>query len=372
MLTIWQKSALLLLTMSISGWVFSEPYLAQRYGQKCSTCHVNVTGGGMRTQAGSGYASALTSTPVNSSFSPQLNDAISIGADFRAGYNYTQFDEPEPTGNGNQDSDIADTSAFSTGSGNLYFGFNFSENFLMYLDQQFAPEGGRTREAFGLFRNAGFKNTYFKVGKFFLPYGLRLQDDRAFIREATGFNFDNSDIGMEYGYEAGPWSTSISLTNGTQGAGENNTDKQVAVMASYIKSIYRVGASYSTNNAPNGLGQDAQNIFAGLTLGKWVFLAELDRVKERDSTAETDTNKDIAFFSVNYLVQPSLNLKFSYDYLDPSTDIDENQRTRYSLVAEKFLNQYAQIRGGARLYEGIPQATIENQDSLFVELHLYF
>ena len=360
----------ILMSTLASVSVTAEPYLAQRYGQKCSACHTNITGGGKRTATGLAYAMSMAEETVSSNFSTNIADAISIGSDFRADWTYTTFDDPEEADNGQLDSAIEDTSAFNISNGTLYLEFAPAENLTFYLDQQVAPEGGRTREALVIYRGFLSDNAYLKVGRFFLPYGLRLQDDQAFIREATGFNFDNSDIGFEYGFDKGPWSTRFAFSNGTQGAGENNTDKQVSFLASYVKTKYRVGFSFTQNNAPNEIEQQGQNIFAGLTLGKWVFLGELDWLTE--TIADEETDQLISFLSVNYLLTPSLNVKLSYDHIDPNTDVDEDERVRVSLLMEKFLNQFTQFRAGVRAYDGIPQATIQNQTSLFTEFHFYF
>jgi hypothetical protein len=365
----------LLFTLVISSLLLpmfasAEPYLAQRYGLKCSACHSNVTGGGKRNEVGNGYAQGLTSSPISSLLTTTFSNGLSFGGNFRADWTHKQFDQPEADDNGIVAASIEDSSVFDINYGTLYLEFAMGDKLSFYLDQQVAPEGGRTREAMAIYRDLFNQGSYIKVGKFFLPYGLRLQDDQAFIRQSSGFNFDKSDTGLELGLESGPWSMALALTNGTQGAGENNTDKQVSMVASYIQPTYRFGLSATKNNGPNGFSRQGFNVFGGLTLGDWVLLWELDRFK--DSSATNDTEQLMSFVSVNYLFSPSLNLKLSYDYLDPNEDIDEDEQIRVSLVGEKFINQYLQLRSGIRVYEGIPQNPLQNHDVLFIEAHVFF
>ncbi|KKK53869.1 hypothetical protein LCGC14_3090480, partial [marine sediment metagenome] len=54
-----------------------------------------------------------------------------------------------------------------------------------------------------------------------------LVDDAEFIRQRTGFNYFTPDEGVEVGIEPGPLSLFMSLTNGTQGADENNSGRLV-------------------------------------------------------------------------------------------------------------------------------------------------
>lgn len=362
---------IIILCYCLPGLVYAEPYLAQRYGLQCSGCHSNVTGGGKRNTTGVAYAAGLSTNTVVSPFSPNIADAISVGGNFRADWSYTNFDDPDNSPQGIIGEELEDTSAFNVSNGTLYLDFALSDKISFYLDQQVAPEGGRTREAFGLYKGVLGENDYVKAGKFFLPFGLRLQDDDAFIREVTGFNFDNTDIGLEYGAEHGPLFYAVSVTNGTQGSGENNTDKQVSSLVSLVFPAYRIGLSASKNNAINGNSQEVYGLFAGVTLGKWVLLGEVDAMESTSAGSLSDTAL-IGFLSVDYLLTPSTNVKFSYDFLDPDDTIPENERTRFSLVGETFTSQYSQFRYGVRRYDGIPQNTFQNQTVIFSELHVFF
>ena len=59
--------------------------------------------------------------------------------------------------------------------------------FSFYLDQRVAPGGSSNREAYARL-DLLKQGLYFKAGQFFLPYGLRLEDDTAFIRQVPGIN----------------------------------------------------------------------------------------------------------------------------------------------------------------------------------------
>jgi len=362
--------ALVIVSTFTLNSVLAEPYLAQRYGQKCMACHTNITGGGKRTVVGNGYTLALSKSPVATSFTTAIAEQISVGGNLRADYTYVDFDSPESNAQGISGNEIEDTSSFNVNAGNLYLEFGLTKEIIFYLDQEVAPEGGRTREAIAIKKGVLGDNDYIKAGRFYLPFGHRLQDDSAFIREVTGFNFDNSDTGVEYGIDRNKLSFRFAVSNGTQGSGETNKDKQASTLLEWVDAKYRVGVSASVNNGLNQTSRNAYALFGGLTLGKWVFLAEVDRIDDEGATEKTSSLA--GFIEANYLITPSTNIKFSYDFHDPDDTLDENERTRFSLLGETFLNQFSQFRYGIRRADGIPQNTIQNQAQVFTEYHIFF
>ena len=66
--------------------------------------------------------------------------------------------------------------------------------------------GASARELFALFGFAGTSRAYVKAGKFLPPFGWRLPDDDAFIRQSSGFTYSAPDTGVEIGAEPGRWS----------------------------------------------------------------------------------------------------------------------------------------------------------------------
>src|SRR5580765_2458292 len=86
-------------------WVASEaaaePYIAVREGYKCSACHVNMTGGGMRTSFVSAHARDLLHYPdwfarltkPTEAFTGEVNQYVSLGADLRTSLTFIMQDK---------------------------------------------------------------------------------------------------------------------------------------------------------------------------------------------------------------------------------------------------------------------------------------
>jgi hypothetical protein len=340
----------------ISLSVFAEPYLAIKSGQRCSSCHVSPTGGGMRTHFGQEYGRSLAASDEQlSRISSALSEHFRIGGDFRAGAESVSVDGQEDQFN------------LETERASIYLHADLIPQTLdFYIDQQFSPASDN-REAWISYK-PDLPGIYGRAGQFFLPYGFRLQDDTAFIRQVTGINFSNADNGIELGADYKSWSVQLAVSNGTAGAAENNTDKQVSLRSVFIKPQWRAGFSINSNKGVTAK-REMFNLFAGANLFSIQWLFEIDQIKD---TAANSVTQQVLFAEINKEIIKGHNLKFTHEAHDPDTDVDEDERTRNSLVWEYFPLQQAQVRTGIRVKEGIPQLSQDNSDEIFVNLHAWF
>jgi hypothetical protein len=352
------------LILLFPGFLFAEPYFAIREGLKCSSCHINKTGGGQRTRMGAGYGTQqlpwkkidLQEKKVPHYWSLH-DDLVALGGDFNF-LNQTTFEE-DHTAN-----------TFLTDEANLYLNVQLiPDRVTFYSDTSLAPGGTQEREIVGIFEVIPGKS-WIKGGKFFLPYGLRIEDDRAFIREVTGFNFNNPDLGVEFGYEPKNWTFVASFTNGTAGSLDNNTSKQVVGTAAFVQSAFRIGVSGSYNSGDEGK-KNSGAVWGGFRLGPAVLLGELDFIHEElDSSTKRD--QFVAYAELDYLITQGWNIKAVYEYFDPETSIDENQRDRVIIGVQPFIVPFVQLGVYYRFNQSIPQNELQNADELTFQLHLYF
>ncbi len=369
----WAALGILGLVLWGASSVRAEPYLAIQEGYKCSKCHTNMTGGGKRTEFANIYVQtrlanrfwnwrdilgesdegADDENPSNtdsssSFFSGRLNDYIAIGGDFRMRYEQTETPS-------NPTNDV-----FNQQKQNIYLQVDLIPEHVMFY--QTLSGGGDAREIFGLLKWDTF---YVKAGEFFLPYGLRLLDDSAVTRAVTGFTYGTTDAGVEIGYEPSNWAIHVAATNGTGASLETNRSKRVTASLAYVRKAFRVGGSYSTNNDAQGVETIIYGFHGGVQLGRVGILAATDIIDD-------STDKEfVSILEFNLLLSRGNNLKFSYEYHDPSDAIGQNARERFSLVWEPFLNQFTQFRAGVRENRGIPQSDAQNKTEYFLELHLF-
>lgn len=353
-------SLLILAATLATGDAVAEPYLAVYKGMQCSSCHSHPAGGGKRTVYGNAFSqSELPAQRIGSAddalWTGKISEWISVGADFRAGYQYVDIPEADVS------------SEFRVNRGTVYAEANLiPQRLSLYVDQQLAPGSSLNREAYARLNSASGK-FHLQVGQFYLPYGLRLQDDTAFIRQATGVNFSNPDRGMQLGYEAGPWSTQLSITNGSGGGADTDTGKQMSWVAQYVRQGWRAGASFNLNDADAG-DRQMQNVFIGVRTGPIAWLAEADLITD-DLPSGMEKDSVATLLEGNWLFRKGHNLKVSYEFLDPDNDVDEDHQVRWSLLWEYSPMQFLQSRVGIRIYDGIPQSNFQNRDAFFIELH---
>lgn len=330
----------------------AEPYLAIRTGLKCAACHVNRSGGGMRTSFGSVYGQMTLPWNRGQYVSPAVSEFLTVGVDLRMKASGT-FRETSPR----TSLDIDEAQAYVKAQ-------LIRDRVAFYLDQTVGPNRAVARELFALVEKLP-ANGYVKAGKILLPFGLRLKDDDEFIRGTTGFTYDTPDQGIEVGIEPGPVSLMVAFTNGSQGASENDSGKQATATAAYANSRFRLGISASRNSADQG-DRDVVGGFGGFRVGPAGFLGEFDYISEVSGREQL-----VAFLEGDILFTQGVTGKVTYGWFDRDTDVAEDDRFRVRFGLETFPNPFLELSAFYILAENIPQAT-DDFDRLELELRLFF
>jgi hypothetical protein len=340
----------------------AEPYFAVREGLKCAVCHVSTSGGGMRNAFGAAWGQTAlperrVEIPGVEVWTGEINRYAAIGANLRAGYAYTDI----PNSAAQSEFDLEEVRA--------YLGLSLiPDRLMLYADQRFAPGGSTNLEAYARYT---FQQQRWSVraGQIFLPYGWRLEDDSAFVRQATGVGFATPDRGVEVGFEDAHWSAQLAITNGAAAGPETDSGKQASLRAERVHARWRLGGSFSANDSDGG-DRQMQGVFAGLRTGPIAWLAEADYI--RDEGATTGVRRRWAgLLEGDWAFRKGHNLKVTAEYFDPDDDIDEDEQNRLSLVWEYTPVQAVQLRAGARLYDGIPQNDLQNRRLYFLSINAF-
>jgi hypothetical protein len=344
-------AALLLLQLNPAR---AEPYIAVRTGSKCSTCHVNQTGGGKRTDYGLLYA--MTKLPMtvvhaptgSSSFDPNLSQSVSLGGDLRVVERLT-LEHTSSLGETVPSSNVTDFT-----EANLYVEVKVvPEVATLYADQTLAPSSSN-RELFGILMDSD-RRAYAKVGRMLLPYGFRIIDSDAFIRSQTGYNYARSATGLELGWEPGPLAMVANLT-----------EEDFSAVASTVFRRFQIGSAFGRNTTR---GNDfTVGAFGGANFGRFTMLGEVDFI------TEGDVDQLATLAELNYLIAQGFNFKFTYEVFDRNWDvsIDRDGQERYTLGVEPFIMQFVQLRAFYRINRFIPQNAAQNQDQAILEFHVFF
>ena len=336
----------------------AEPYLAVQQGSKCVACHVNPTGGGLRNAFGIVFAENVmpaTGLPAAGPvWTGDIGDFLRFGGDLRA--SWTRDDVP---GNAVQHATGVDQLR-------LYADVTLVPQRLdLYVDEGLAPGNARYLEAYARLSDAA-SGLYLKGGQFYLPFGWRLQDQTAFVREVSGISMTTPDTGVELGYEVSNWSAQLDLSNGVANAGSGGGHQVVGQLV-WVQPRYRVGGAASLTHSQAG-DRRVVGLFAGLRSGPIAWLGEADLVRD-GGYPEGTRSKVAALGEVDWAIRKGHNVKLAAEYYDPDRAVREDQQTRWSLLYEWTPLPFLQLRAGYRRYRGIPQSDFDNRRTLFLELH---
>jgi opacity protein-like surface antigen len=336
----------------------AEPYVAVQQGYKCIACHVNPTGGGLRNDFGILFAeNLLAAAPLPEgapAWSGKVGELLRLGADLRASWTRT---------------DVAHTRsrhAFDVDQLRAYAAASVIPNRLaLYLDEGLAPGNARALEAY-VRLDAPASGWYLKGGRFYLPFGWRLQDQTAFVREVSGISMTSPDEGVELGLERGDWSAQIDVSNGAANAGAGSGYQLTGQLVRTV-TRYRIGGAASFTHADAG-DRQVGGLFAGLRTRQIAWLGEVDVVRD-EGFPEGARTLVAALGEADWLLRKGHNLKLTAEYFDPDRAVAEDQKTRWSLLYEWTPLPFVQLRAGVRRYRGIPQNDLDNRRLFFLELH---
>ncbi|MBS1201102.1 MAG: hypothetical protein H6R27_1780 [Proteobacteria bacterium] len=340
-----------------------EPYLAVEMGFKCGQCHANPTGGGLRNLFGNAWSRSQLSArnigaPDRAPWLGQVNEHLSLGGDLRADAERVEVPGAETT------------SELRLSDVRLYVDAQVVPGRLsVYVDERLAPGNATTMEAYARLTSAT-GSYYLKAGRMYLPFGWRLEDDNALVRQLSGINMQAPDEGVEVGLELDSWSAQLALSNGSAGGPETDDGKQLVTRIEVVWPAWRFGVSGLVNDADAGT-RTAVGLFAGMRLGPTNWLAEADYVDDEGLGA--DGRQLLAsLIEANWQIVRGHNLKITYEWLDPDTDVDEDEQSRSSVVYEWSPIEFVQVRAGVRQFDGPSQIETQNRTQIFLQLHGYF
>ncbi len=348
----------------------AEPYLAVQMGLKCGQCHVNPTGGGLRTTYGDVFAQTLMPQEHidtgNDTWTGDVMKFLRIGGDLRFDGKVTQVPNTKTT------------NTFAMDSTRVYLEGNvIPDRLIVYVDELVAPGGALNREAYGVYWSASHE-WYVKAGQMYLPFGLRLQDQTAFIQTTSGINMTTPDQGAEFGWEKDHWDAQIAISNGTAGSASSDNGKQYSGQLIWVDSMWRIGGAANFNKKEAG-NRSAFALFAGLRTGPVAWLAQGELI---DDTTVTESgpgrtglngrHQAAGLVEANWMILRGNNLKLTGEYFDPDRNVANNDQTRWSVVYEWTPIQFLQLRGGARIQDGIPQIDTQHTKLYFAEFHAFF
>lgn len=347
---------------------FALPRFAMMTGMECANCHVNPTGGELRStfEAPDFESDHLRFIPAHGKefdFNPQLTNDILIGGDVRFQYLYDGHTK---------------NTTFQSMDGSIYSSLHLYKSTRFYVRYDFV---NTAYEAYGMYDfNAG--DSWVKLGAFAPSYGIRLDDHTAYTR---GGNFgylqgipqlglifgpDYRSVGAELGSQIGSFLVTVDATNGDGYSNLSFTSKKAFIgRVEYLThgsmNLMLGGSAYLSS------GVEMYGFHAGIGVdSRLVILSEYDWAKSLPSSLlPPNATSNAAFVEATYEFEDGLFAMARFDYFKTYTG--GPYYSRYILGVNIYpiphLDFMPQIRFNTASVAGAPQPF-----EALVQSHVYF
>jgi hypothetical protein len=344
------------------------PRYSARYEQNCMLCHVNPSGGGMRSAYAvqelvpKEFAMSPATPEVLKEIDPKIGKHLSIGTDFR------ELLLLESEG-----SVLAPPQGFFPMQADLYVMFQLDPKFLLYYDRGMS----NTYEAFGLAHVLPWDG-YVKAGRFVPPYGWKFDDHTMFVRDNEGFAPpSNSDGGVEVGFSPNPAEIQVALVNGARGSTLDN-DRRLALSGN-ASARFNVGpvagslglAGYTQPGIQVDLSSGG--VFGYLSGWNVTWVAQNDWVR-RHAVAQEPLTAIVSSQEFTVLLRRGVEFKSTYDFYDPDRHVKSGSKDRWGLGLDVMPRSFLVVEALYRhtRVQGGPALSGNGYDEGLFQLHLLY
>lgn len=359
------------LTVLVTRTPSATPRLAATYGQDCQLCHVNPSGGGLRSSYVTGFIgpAELTLKPLPAHEKsrwpqPKLNDQISVGTDLRLLY---LASDNARTAVGDLDN------TFFQMQGDFYIAFEPDPQFVLYLDRGTGSE----YEVFALARILP-GHGYLKGGRFIPDIGWRWDDHNRYTREKLDLDFPGAtETGLEVGAAPGPLSASAGIYNGNDGSPfDDNPQKMIVGRALYRWRMGGVNAALGGStrwNRGNAVDERVWGVQAEAGWRQFAYVG--DFFARRADGLQDSLGRAWSWImsqELDYRPIQGLDVYLGYDFFDRNLDFEDGAEYQLSFGSRVYIRHFFKVEPIFRYERLTTAASVTEDKRLEILLHAFY
>ena len=355
---------------------YAFPRFSLRSGGKCIDCHVNPTGGEMRSMGGWLYGkNTLSLYTSDGELSPKIGDNITFGFDYRTQYL-------------TKSTDSTLQSDFQKMEGSIYFNVELSDKINVYARYDFLFS---IWEAYGVL-NVLPNDGYIKVGTFSPNYGIRLDDHTAYTRGGDlgvlfstggrqGLIYDPryTETGVELGLNFGEFAEltasvgnprfSVFVTDPTYTARLSFNPVVASKVALLFGGSFASFKDHRINSTTGKVFYANVNMyggFAGIGLGDFTILGEYDIAEDNFSAGN---NSSAMMVEGAYRFSKGFEGVVRYDKFDRNINLPNDDFRRLILGMSVYPYSFIELIPQYRFQWETPEV---KNNSFVLQFHLYY